>query len=159
MDCRPPGSSVHGISRQEYWSGLFPSPKGSSPPHPGNEPGPPAFQVVFCIAGKFPTDWTTRKRVFVQLGAHFSWSYFALLGSPEFITFLMFITFRIKAVILPPTLAFLGLFFFFFLKDVDHFLLVSMEFVTVLLLLYVLVFHPQSMWNLNSLTRHWKVKS
>ena len=55
----------------------------------------------------------------------------------------MFITFRIKAVILPPTLAFLGL--FFFLKDVDHFLLVSMEFVTILLLLYVLVFRPQSM--------------
>ena len=27
MDCRPPGSSVCGISRQEYWSGLpFPSP-------------------------------------------------------------------------------------------------------------------------------------
>ena len=21
MDCSPPGSSVHGISRQEYWSG------------------------------------------------------------------------------------------------------------------------------------------
>ena len=27
MDCNPPGSSVHGISRQEYWSGLpFPPP-------------------------------------------------------------------------------------------------------------------------------------
>ena len=27
MDCSPPGSSVHGISRQEYWSELsFPSP-------------------------------------------------------------------------------------------------------------------------------------
>ena len=26
VDCSPPGSSVHGISRQEYWSGLpFPS--------------------------------------------------------------------------------------------------------------------------------------
>ena len=26
MDCSPPGSSVHGISRQEYWSGVpFPS--------------------------------------------------------------------------------------------------------------------------------------
>ena len=22
MDCSPPGSSVHGISRQEYWSGV-----------------------------------------------------------------------------------------------------------------------------------------
>ena len=27
MDCSPPGSSVHGIFRQEYWSGVpFPSP-------------------------------------------------------------------------------------------------------------------------------------
>ena len=25
MDCSPPGSSVHGFSRQEYWSGV-PSP-------------------------------------------------------------------------------------------------------------------------------------
>ena len=28
MDCSPPGSSVHGVFRQEYWSGLpFPSPR------------------------------------------------------------------------------------------------------------------------------------
>ena len=28
MDCSPPGSSVHGISRQEYWNGLaFPPPR------------------------------------------------------------------------------------------------------------------------------------
>ena len=27
MDCSPPGSSIHGISRQEYWSGVpLPSP-------------------------------------------------------------------------------------------------------------------------------------
>ena len=27
MDCSPPGSSVHGTSQEEYWSGLpFPSP-------------------------------------------------------------------------------------------------------------------------------------
>ena len=37
MDCSPPGSSVHGFLRQEYWSGLpFPSPgdlltQGSNP--------------------------------------------------------------------------------------------------------------------------------
>ena len=31
MDCSLPGSSVHGISRQEYWSGLpLPSPESSS---------------------------------------------------------------------------------------------------------------------------------
>ena len=28
MDCSPPGSSIHGFSRQEYWSGVpLPSPK------------------------------------------------------------------------------------------------------------------------------------
>ena len=36
IDCRPPGSSVHRISRQEYWSGLpFPAP--GDPPDPGIE--------------------------------------------------------------------------------------------------------------------------
>ena len=31
MDCSPPGSSVHGILRQEYWSGLpFPSPNAEN---------------------------------------------------------------------------------------------------------------------------------
>ena len=44
MDCSPPGSSVHGIFRQEYWSGLpFPSPGGL--PDPGIEPGSPALQA------------------------------------------------------------------------------------------------------------------
>ena len=42
MDCSPQGSSVHGISRQEYWSGLpFPSP--GLLPNPGVEPKPPAL--------------------------------------------------------------------------------------------------------------------
>ena len=36
--------------------------------------------------------------------------------------------------------------------DVDHFK-VLIEFVTVLLLSYVLVFWPQGIWDLNSLTR------
>ena len=37
MDCSLPGSSVHGFSRQEYWSGLpFPSP--GNLPDPGIEP-------------------------------------------------------------------------------------------------------------------------
>ena len=34
MDCSPPGSSVHGISRQEYWSGL-PFPTLGDYPDPG----------------------------------------------------------------------------------------------------------------------------
>ena len=37
MDCSPPGSSVHGILQQEYWSGVpFPSPGGL--PDPGIKP-------------------------------------------------------------------------------------------------------------------------
>ena len=37
MDCSPPGSSVHGIPRQEYWSGL-PCPPVGDLPHSGMEP-------------------------------------------------------------------------------------------------------------------------
>ena len=44
MDGSPPGSSVHGISRQEYWSGLpFPSP--GDLPNPGIEARSPALQA------------------------------------------------------------------------------------------------------------------
>ena len=40
----PPGSSVHGISQQEYWSGLpFPSPGDLL--NPGIEPVSPALQM------------------------------------------------------------------------------------------------------------------
>ena len=44
MDCSPPGSSIHGLSRQEYWSGLpFPSP--GDLPDPGIKPRSPPLQV------------------------------------------------------------------------------------------------------------------
>ena len=43
MDCSPPGSSVHGISREEYWSGLLFPPPGDRP-DPGIEPTSPAWQ-------------------------------------------------------------------------------------------------------------------
>ena len=36
MDCSPPGSSVHGFSRREYWSGV-PFPPPGDLPHPGIE--------------------------------------------------------------------------------------------------------------------------
>ena len=36
LNCSPPGSSVHGISQQEYWSGLFPPPGDLH--NPGIEP-------------------------------------------------------------------------------------------------------------------------
>ena len=45
MDCSPPGSSVHGIFWQEYWSGLlFPSP--GDLPDPGMEVGFPALRQI-----------------------------------------------------------------------------------------------------------------
>ena len=51
MDCSPTSSSVHGISRQEYWSGLpFPSPGDLS--DPGIEP---ASLMSPALAGRFFT--------------------------------------------------------------------------------------------------------
>ena len=44
MDCSPPGSSVPGFSRQEYWSGL-PCPPPGDLPDPGVEPQSPAVQA------------------------------------------------------------------------------------------------------------------
>ena len=48
MDCSPPGSSVHGISKQEYWSGLSFLPPGDLL-NPGIKPMPhpasPALQA------------------------------------------------------------------------------------------------------------------
>ena len=42
--CNPPGSSVHGIFQEEYWSGLpFPSP--GDLPNPGIEPRSPILQA------------------------------------------------------------------------------------------------------------------
>ena len=43
-DCSPPGPSVHGLSRQENWSGL-PFPPPGDLPDPGIEPGSPAMQA------------------------------------------------------------------------------------------------------------------
>ena len=44
MDCSPPGSSFHGILRQEYWSRL-PFPTLADLPDPGIEPGSLALQT------------------------------------------------------------------------------------------------------------------
>ena len=44
MDFGPPGSSVHGISQQEYWSGLSFSSPGDLP-NPRIEPGSLALQA------------------------------------------------------------------------------------------------------------------
>ena len=51
MDYSPTGSSVHGISREEYWSGL-PFPPPGDLPNPGSEPMSPASSA---LAGVFFT--------------------------------------------------------------------------------------------------------
>ena len=45
MDCSPPGSSVHGILRQEYWRGL-PCPPPGDFPDPGIKPRSPSSQQM-----------------------------------------------------------------------------------------------------------------
>ena len=55
MDCSPPGSSVHGFSRQEYWSGLpFPPPGGFL-----NSGIEPESLMSPALAGRFFTISTT----------------------------------------------------------------------------------------------------
>ena len=52
VDCSPPDSSVHGFSRQEYWSGL-PCPPPGDLPDPGIKPAsiiPPTLAGRFFIA-------------------------------------------------------------------------------------------------------------
>ena len=49
MDCSPPGYTIHGISRQEYWSGVpFPSP--GDLPESGIEPWSPALQADYLLS-------------------------------------------------------------------------------------------------------------
>ena len=66
MDCSPPCSSVHGFSKQEYWSGLpFSSP--GDLPNPGIET---ASLMSSAFAGKFFTTsitWETQVAKFLPL--------------------------------------------------------------------------------------------
>ena len=57
VDCSPPGSSVHGIFRQEYWSGL-PCPPPEDLPNPGIVPVSYMFPA---LTGGFFTTSTTWK--------------------------------------------------------------------------------------------------
>ena len=58
MDCSPPGSSVHGIPRQEYWSGFpFPITGESSQPRDRIR--------VSCIAGGFFTIRSCRYSLYI----------------------------------------------------------------------------------------------
>ena len=59
MNCSPPSSSVHGISRQEYWSGLpFPTP--GDLPDPETEP---VSLATRALAGGFFTTATPGKMI------------------------------------------------------------------------------------------------
>ena len=49
MDWFPPGSSVLGVYRQEYWSGL-PFPFLGNLPNAGNKSGSPALQAEFLMS-------------------------------------------------------------------------------------------------------------
>ena len=51
MNCSPPGSSIHGISRQEYWSGL-PFPPSENLFDPGIKP---MFPESLALANRFFT--------------------------------------------------------------------------------------------------------
>ena len=61
MDCNLPGSLIHGISQQEYWSGLpFPSPGDLSETR--IEPESPELAGVFFIietSGKPTSNYIT----------------------------------------------------------------------------------------------------
>ena len=50
MDCSLPGSSVYGVSRQEFWSGL-PCPPPGNLPNPGIKPG-----SATCQADSLPSE-------------------------------------------------------------------------------------------------------
>ena len=56
MDCSPPGSSVHGFSRQEYWSGL-PYPPPGDLPDPGLELVPPVLPALADVFFTTSATW------------------------------------------------------------------------------------------------------
>ena len=70
MDGSPPGSSVHGFSRQEYWSGL-PCPSPGDFPNPGIEPV--SLRSPALAGGFFTTSatWEAQVPIYVHLKAPF----------------------------------------------------------------------------------------
>ena len=66
MDCSPPGSSVHGFSRQEYWSGM-PCPPPRDLSDPGIEPASLASSAL--ADGFFITSTTWRPGVLRLMGS------------------------------------------------------------------------------------------
>ena len=71
MDCSQPGSSVHGIFQQGYWSGL-PFPSSWDLPDPGIEPQSPALKTDSLPTG-LPGNtmcilWNKKMRNYVGVG-------------------------------------------------------------------------------------------
>ena len=63
MDCSPPGSSVHEVSRQEYWNG-FPFPSPGNVPDSGLKPASLVFPELSVT---FFTSWATREDIRLPL--------------------------------------------------------------------------------------------
>ena len=64
MDCNPPGSSVHGIFQQEYWSGL-PCPAPGDLPNPRIEPT--SLTSPALASGFFTTSTTWEAQIQKQV--------------------------------------------------------------------------------------------
>ena len=75
IDCGPPSSSVHGISRQEYWSGL-PLPPVGDLPDAGIEPGSPALQEDSLPSD--PQGKSRLKHITMESSSHISQRYVAI---------------------------------------------------------------------------------
>ena len=69
MDCCPPGSSVHGISRKGHWSGLLCPPPGDLP-DPGIEPI--SLMSPALAGGLFTTSTTWESPSIEQIGSQIS---------------------------------------------------------------------------------------
>ena len=65
MDCSLPGSSVHGVPRQEYWNGL-------PLPSPGDLPGPGIELVSPASAGGFFTTEPSALKAFLAILSNFT---------------------------------------------------------------------------------------
>ena len=84
LDCSLPGSSVHGIFQLRIleWVAVSFS-RGSTWSDSGIEPRSPAFQVAFCTAGRFFTEWATGfVCLFIWLWKTFSCSMWDLVPRP-----------------------------------------------------------------------------
>ena len=77
LDCSPPSSSVHGISRQAYWSRLPCSPPGDVP-NPGIKPVSPMSSALaggfFTISATWEDQVKVRKAQEWRIGTQCHWN-------------------------------------------------------------------------------------